>query len=304
MIPKVSVIIPLYNKRATILNSVEAVLAQTFSDFELIVVNDGSSDGSADLVRNIDDPRIRVIDQRNAGVSVARNQGAKSSQADWVAFLDADDGWHPEFLEVMMFHAKNGQGSGFLGSNQQIGNPKNLLHSLNQASGETCYFDLCSGSRSAVNSSCNLIAKKLFDKSGGFIPGQKQFEDWTLCMKIGAISRFHFINEILSIYHHGGDDSASRIARPANEIAYDILTMIREATLLINKTNITLSKQNKINRYITRVILENSAPYLLINNGRREAYKVLSLISPKYLTIQDTSSLFLVLRRIIKSYFR
>lgn len=99
---KFSVVMPLYNKAAYVTHAIQSVLNQSFTDFEVIVIDDGSSDGGADLVRAFHDPRIRVVQQANAGVSAARNRGIALAHGEWVALLDADDCHHPQYLETML----------------------------------------------------------------------------------------------------------------------------------------------------------------------------------------------------------
>jgi glycosyltransferase involved in cell wall biosynthesis len=101
-LPTVSVIIPLYNKEKEVCRAIQSVLAQTFTDLEIVVVNDGSTDKGPDLVRALQDSRIKVINQDNAGVSAARNRGITESHGELIAFLDADDEWRPNFLETIM----------------------------------------------------------------------------------------------------------------------------------------------------------------------------------------------------------
>ena len=96
--PLFSVIIPLYNKAPYIKRAIDSVLAQTIHDFEIIVVNDGSTDGGENIVAEYSDSRIFLINQKNSGVSVARNNGVNVANSDYIAFLDADDEWLPGFL--------------------------------------------------------------------------------------------------------------------------------------------------------------------------------------------------------------
>lgn len=96
---RVSVIIPLYNKAPYVRRALDSVAAQTFDDFELIVVDDGSQDEGARIVEEYGDARIRLIKQRNAGPGAARNRGIKEARGELLAFLDADDEWMPPYLE-------------------------------------------------------------------------------------------------------------------------------------------------------------------------------------------------------------
>jgi glycosyltransferase involved in cell wall biosynthesis len=98
---KFSVVVPLYNKSRFIVGTLQSALTQTLAPLEVIVVDDGSTDGGAELVEAIGDPRVRVIRQKNAGVSAARNRAIAAVQGDWVAFLDADDWYHPQFLSYI-----------------------------------------------------------------------------------------------------------------------------------------------------------------------------------------------------------
>jgi len=96
--PRVSVIMPVYNGEAFIAHAIQSVIAQTYPHWELIVVDDGSTDGTSSIVAGFSDSRIRYIYQENQGLAAARNTGIRAVRGDYVAFLDADDEWYPQFL--------------------------------------------------------------------------------------------------------------------------------------------------------------------------------------------------------------
>ncbi|MGD0199377.1 MAG: glycosyltransferase family 2 protein [Bryobacteraceae bacterium] len=96
---RVSVIVPLYNKAKYVMRALASIAGQTCGDYEVIVVDDGSTDGSGELAAGFGDARFRVVQQANAGPGAARNRGVAEAQGDLIAFLDADDAWLPEYLE-------------------------------------------------------------------------------------------------------------------------------------------------------------------------------------------------------------
>lgn len=102
-----SVIIPLYNKEVFIEKTLQCVLNQTFNDFEIIIVNDGSTDGSLEKIKTFRDDRIKIFHQENQGVSVARNKGMEIAEGEYFCFLDADDEWTYDYLENLFFTIKN-----------------------------------------------------------------------------------------------------------------------------------------------------------------------------------------------------
>ncbi len=97
--PKLSVLIPLYNKERDIRETLQSVLRQTFSDFEIIIINDGSTDASEKVVQSISDTRITLINKKNEGVAKTRNFGVEKATTNFIVFLDADDYWYPNHLE-------------------------------------------------------------------------------------------------------------------------------------------------------------------------------------------------------------
>src|ERR1700742_1131194 len=113
MNPQVSVVIPTYNRAGKVQKAVESVLAQSLPPFEVIVVDDGSSDGTDQALREAFGDRIRYVYQANQGVSVARNRGINDARGEWIAFLDSDDLWKKDKLDWQLTAlAKSGPGCG------------------------------------------------------------------------------------------------------------------------------------------------------------------------------------------------
>lgn len=248
---QISVVIPLYNKERTILRAIQSVLIQTHQDFQIIVVNDGSTDRSVELVESLDNKKIKVVTQDNKGVSVARNRGVQESVAEWVSFLDADDEYHPFFLESILMTIKKIKDVAFVGSDYS----GRVLDVSSPKVGEVRnYCDLFTGSRSAVHSSSFAVNREVFISMGGYVDGQSQFEDWTLYFKLAISGKFCFIDAPLSVYHTDEQD-ASKVS--------DFDGFFENAAKLIEEVSTAFLKPNvkndslvaSINRFVVSMAL-------------------------------------------------
>lgn len=183
--PRVSIVMPLYNKYTTVGASLKSIFQQTISDWELIVVDDGSTDGGGGLVVGLSDSRICVHVQANAGVSAARNRGIALARADLVAFLDADDTWEPTFLETVLALARDFPKAGWFATGYRIQNPHGRM-SANRLNGLPAYFErgllpnyfqVAAQSDPPVWTSAVMVRKNLIMSIGGFPEGIQSGED-------------------------------------------------------------------------------------------------------------------------------
>lgn len=228
---KISVVIPLYNKAHTIVHTLQTVINQTYKDFEVVIVNDGSTDDSVRVINeNFHDSRINIINQENGGVSVARNSGIKAARGEWIAFLDADDEWLPDYLEVVTREIKSNPGidmimSGRYGQNILTGERKSLVPTkyLDKVT-EINFFEnphvFVHISATIINS--NLL-KKNFHTFGSFVPGQKSNEDFTFLYRVALHSRCLFIGKPLVIYNGGVEGQATSTLQKQKRLEDNIL---------------------------------------------------------------------------------
>lgn len=170
----ISVIIPLYNKEKSIKSTLQSVLMQTYKNYEIVVVDDGSTDDSFNIIREMQSPFIQVIKQKNKGVSAARNLGIKKAKYDWIAFLDADDLWEENHLQALDELISKYSDflvftSGFRHENQE----KKISKSEEIISD---YF-LQAQKEKLINSSTCIINKSCFHKVGYFNENLKRGED-------------------------------------------------------------------------------------------------------------------------------
>lgn len=195
-----SVIVPAYNRAKLIRRSIQSILNQGYRDFELIVVDDASTDGTEEIVKGFQDPRIRYIrHDKNRGASAARNTGVKAAKGGFIAFQDSDDEWFPEKLEKQMkaFEAASPDVgivyTGFwrLEGNKKIYTPSPFLKHKEGA----IHKDLLKGS--FVSTQTIVVRKECFKKAGLFDETLPRLQDWELVLRLSKHYKFKHIDEAL-----------------------------------------------------------------------------------------------------------
>ncbi len=201
MIEKVSVIIPTYNREKTILRAIKSVLAQTYTNLEVLVIDDGSTDGTAVLVKGIEDDRVKyVILEQNGGPSNARNVGVQMAEGKWIAFQDSDDSWHENKLETQMEYAKTHPEFSMI----------YCMYRMNFVSGENMIIpveplpDIMEGNmlktllkRNVIGAPTVMVRREDFLAVGGFDISYKALEDWEYVIRFAKEYKIGFISEVL-----------------------------------------------------------------------------------------------------------
>jgi glycosyltransferase involved in cell wall biosynthesis len=214
---KISVIMPCYNAEGHVARGVSSVLGQTYRDVELVVVNDGSTDRTADILSTIDDPRLKVISQPNRGVSAARNRGLEEITGVFVAFLDADDTWRPDCLELLHRALEKapeavlaycgwqnvgltgGRGEPYIPPDYQAeGKLEHLLRS--------CPWPIHAA----------LTCTEAIHDAGRFDEHYSHAEDYKLWLEIVAAGKIVRVPEVLAFYYfHGGVQATGKRGKTA-----------------------------------------------------------------------------------------
>lgn len=220
MKPLVSVIIPNYNYAGYLGEAIDSVLSQTYPNVEVIVVDDGSTDGSREIIENYGD-RIAAIFQQNQGVAAARNNGVRQAAGDHLAFLDADDVWLADKIErqIILFDTDKTLGLVHVGVQDIDENGDDLDVHLDGMAGEVSH-ELLLMRRPVVlgGGSGLMVTRSAFDAVGGFDLRLSTSADWDLFYQISSRFAVGFVNEVLLKYRMHGSNMHGNIARMETEM--------------------------------------------------------------------------------------
>ena len=255
----VSVIIPTYNRKHTLKRAIQSVYIQSLPPFEIIVVDDGSNDGTKEWVKQ-KYPNIKYIYQKNSGVSSARNKGIKIARGDWIALLDSDDEWLPNKLNEQINKIKSNLDVKILHSNEiwiRNGVRVNQMKKHKKFGGyifEKC-LDICRISPSSV-----MLKKEIFDDIGTFDESLKVCEDYDLWLRITSKYPVCFLDIPLIKKYGGHSDQLSKAHDGIEFYRIQSLQKILESKILskpqtllainmmVNKMNIYASGLEKRNK--------------------------------------------------------
>jgi len=257
--PYISVIIPLYNKESSIKKTIQSVLNQSFNNFEILVVNDQSTDKSVSVVEEINDARITVINKSNGGVSSARNLGINKAKFEWIAFLDADDYWDTDHLLNLSNAITNSKTQGFIATGFNIANSKLEVSKTfrSKSTGLFNYFQIAAENGFAVHTSSVCIKKDIL-VNNLFKEHLTLGEDNELFARLGKQVKVFFIENASSYYI---SDSENKQVLKKHHPSKDFLYQIN--------LNDCVSAQEK--KYYTIFIIHHLFKFLLIEKNVSKA---------------------------------
>lgn len=289
ILKKISIIIPLYNKEPHIKRTILSVLSQTYKYFELIVVDDGSTDKGLEIVKSFKDERIKIFEQVNSGVSSARNKGIDEASYELISFLDADDEWSSVFLEKFIKIINKYPKVGMIGSSYFIigMDEKKIVpkfYDVPMKDGIIENYFKAAIKKNPTWSSTVMVHKKVFNKIGGFPIDLSRGEDSYMWNKIALHYTIAFINEPLATRHH---DAVNRVS--SNDNLIDDFPLFD----YIKKSNIVLEEQTAyyVNEYVYKKYLSRATQCLRVGKkGEAEEFifkaKNTKLFKKRYLKLK------------------
>lgn len=289
-----SIVIPLYNKERYIFNTIKSIQKQTYPYFEILIVNDGSTDRSLDIVKSITDTRIRILTQENQGVSIARNNGIFNAKYQYIAFIDADDCWHEKYLEYMSIiinkypnvMALGVEYTRFILDNKNIENIEVIDHLVVIKD----YFDYLIKHGHCLTASSTIINKNLFEKIGNFPEKLKNWEDLDMWGRVGMVTDIMFLNVPLVLYNKvegSGSCNLSNLHAP----------IIDNPNYYIDKFNIRGNKLTSYREYVAQMGMYSIYESYLINRKKIKALK--NILKYRYTKLYKKRFISIIIQFII-----
>ncbi|BAZ14876.1 glycosyl transferase family protein [Calothrix sp. NIES-4071] len=257
-VPIISVIIPTYNSEKTIKITVESILNQSFHNFELIIINDGSNDSTLDIISNIHDSRIKLFTYSNAGANVSRNRGLSYAVGEFVSFIDADDIWTNDKLQSQIKALQDNpeatvsySWTDYIDENDQF-----VVSGTHIAVNGNVYEELLL-TNFLENGSNPLIRKEALIELGGFDESLNAGQDWEMWLRLAAKYNFVAVPKVQILYRISPKSQSSNLARQ-EKACLQVLEKAYQLKSPVNKINLSASLAN-LYKYLTCKALQK--PY-------------------------------------------
>ena len=270
--PLFSIVIPAYNRASVISRTIDSCFSQTFNDFEIIIVDDGSTDNQKIICDQYNSDKINYIYQNNTGSNPARNAGIKHSKGKYISFLDSDDAWKPEYLEEVKRKFESDDEIGFVWvKNIKIFLPNGRKQIKKSRNLEGYIYKDVLKKGFLINSSCITAKRSLLDSIGGWDNNLKACQDDDLCFRLTKNTKTGCIDKALSIFYI--DEQIDRISSSSSRRAFSSLQLWEkyadDILSLFGKCNL---EKKIINVY-----------FLFAKNNNKEGYEKCRLFLQKYL---------------------
>jgi glycosyltransferase involved in cell wall biosynthesis len=212
MMPTISVVVPAYNCEQTILETIRSIQQQTFSDFELIVINDGSTDRTVELLSTVQDPRLKIFSYENGGLPVARNRGIERSTGKFITFIDGDDLWTPDKLELQLAALQQHPEAGVAYSWTLVMDEKGeSFHPGTSVSFDGNVYPQLLLYNFIASGSNVMLRREVIEAVGEFDPTLKSCEDWDYWLRVAPHWHFVVVRKPQILYRKSSGAMSSKI---------------------------------------------------------------------------------------------
>ena len=274
--PTISVIVPLYNAEHTILKTVASVQQQSFSDFELILIDDGSTDRTLEQLNTVKDPRVKTFAYKNGGVSVARNRGIAHATGDFIAFLDHDDLWTPDKLELQLTALQQNPSAGVAYSwTCNMSEEGDFFEAGHSPSFTGNVFAELLRSNFIANGSNILIRRQALESVEGFDPSLAYCADWDFYLRLASHWHFVVVPKPQILYRQTSGSMSSKIDVLEKETVFVIEKTFQSApSELQSHKNQSLAIMYQ---YLTGMCLANVSNLHEVKQARQKLQRAIGL---------------------------
>lgn len=273
-LPLVSVIMPVYNRKQIVEGAIKSVLNQTYPNFELIIVDDGSDDGTIEILEKIKDNRVTLIfNEENKGVSASRNIALKKSKGKYIAYLDSDNTWDENYISGMIGGFLEIGDADAIYSGQLIFRESNHPFALRFVSFNKSLIR----NRNYVDLNCFIHERSLYEKLGGFDEALKRCVDWDMIERFAIESKIYSVPIVFSNYYE--NKATNRIS---SESSYSYCEQVRERNINKFKSFLDNRSFDKLNKKVNIVIPNHES----IENLKKTLYSLFNLkLNEKFVKI-------------------